>query len=64
MPRSCFLTARNHRQNGFARIPEAGQGFPGHSGHARLENAAIGEVLRERGQSTFRVGKNTTSALR
>ncbi len=56
--RSCFLTGRNHHQNGFAQIAEGAQGFPGHTGHIPMENATVGEVLRENGWNTFWVGKN------
>ena len=56
--RSCFLTGRNHHQNGFAQIAEGAEGFPGHTGHIPMENATIGEVLRENGWNTFWVGKN------
>ena len=56
--RSCLLTGRNHHQNGFAQIAEGAQGFPGHTGHIPMENATIGEVLRESGYNTFWVGKN------
>jgi arylsulfatase A-like enzyme len=56
--RSCFLTGRNHHQNGFAQIAEGAQGFPGHSGHVPMENAAVAEVLREKGWNTFWLGKN------
>ena len=56
--RSCLLTGRNHHQNGFAQIAEGAQGFPGHTGHIPMENATIGEVLREQGYNTFWVGKN------
>jgi arylsulfatase A-like enzyme len=56
--RSCFLTGRNHHQNGFAQIAEGASGYPGHSGHIPMENAAVAEVLRERGWNTFWVGKN------
>jgi arylsulfatase A-like enzyme len=56
--RSCFLTGRNHHQNGFAQIAEGASGFPGHSGHIPMENAALAEVLREKGWNTFWVGKN------
>jgi arylsulfatase A-like enzyme len=56
--RSCFLTGRNHHQNGFAQIAEGSQGFPGHSGHVPMENAAVAEVLREKGWNTFWLGKN------
>lgn len=56
--RSCFLTGRNHHQNGFAQIAEGAQGFPGHTGHIPMENATMAEVLRENGWNTFWVGKN------
>ena len=56
--RSCFLTGRNHHQNGFAQIAEGAQGFPGHTGHIPMENASLAEVLREQGWNTFWVGKN------
>jgi arylsulfatase len=56
--RSCMLTGRNHHQNGFAQIAEGATGFPGHTGHIPMENATIGEVLRENGFNTFWVGKN------
>jgi arylsulfatase len=56
--RSCFLTGRNHHQNGFAQIAEGAQGFPGHTGHIPMENAACAEVMREKGWNTFWIGKN------
>src|SRR5262245_20917071 len=31
--RSCFLTGRNHHQNGFASISETALAFPGYSSH-------------------------------
>jgi arylsulfatase len=56
--RSTFLTGRNHHQNGFASISEAATGFPGYSGHIPPENGTIAHMLRERGWSTFWIGKN------
>lgn len=56
--RSCFLTGRNHHQNGFATISEAASGFPGYSSHIPSECASMATVLREAGWSTFWVGKN------
>ena len=56
--RSCFLTGRNHHQNGFGTIAESAAGFPGYAGHIPRENATIATVLREAGWSTFWVGKN------
>jgi arylsulfatase len=56
--RSCFLTGRNHHQNGFGSIAEAATGFPGYNGHIPLENGTIAQVLRDAGWSTFWIGKN------
>ncbi|WP_096786883.1 arylsulfatase [Rhodobacter sp. CZR27] len=56
--RSCFLTGRNHHQNGFGSISEAATGFPGYSGHIPLENGTIASILRDAGWSTFWIGKN------
>ncbi|MET0167553.1 MAG: arylsulfatase, partial [Vicinamibacterales bacterium] len=56
--RSCFLTGRNHHENGFGTIAESAVGFPGYAGHIPLENATMASVLRDAGWSTFWVGKN------
>ena len=56
--RSCFLTGRNHHENGFASISEAASGFPGSNSHIPFENAFLAEVLREKGWNTFWLGKN------
>ena len=56
--RSCFLTGRNHHQNGFGTIAESAAGFPGYAGHIPPENATIATILRNAGWSTFWVGKN------
>jgi len=56
--RSCFLTGRNHHQNGFGTISEAATGFPGYNCHIPLENGTIAQVLRNAGWSTFWIGKN------
>jgi arylsulfatase A-like enzyme len=56
-PRTGDPTSRP-RQNGFAQIAEGAAGFPGHSGHIPMENAAVAEVLREKGWNTFWLGKN------
>jgi arylsulfatase A-like enzyme len=56
--RSCFLTGRNHHQNGMACITEGSIGFPG--GNARIppECGTLAEVMRRAGWSTFWLGKN------
>ncbi|HEX5872332.1 MAG TPA: arylsulfatase, partial [Longimicrobium sp.] len=56
--RSCFLTGRNHHQNGCGTIAESAAGFPGYSGHIPAANATLATVLRDAGWSTFWVGKN------
>lgn len=56
--RSCFLTGRNHHQNGFGSIAESAVGFPGYSGHIPTDIATMATVLRDAGWSTFWVGKN------
>jgi len=61
--RSCFLTGRNHHQNGFASISENASGFPGYNSHLPLENAPMAKVLRDAGWSTFWIGKNHTTPI-
>ena len=56
--RSCFMTGRNHHENGFACIAEGAIGYPGANAHIPMENASIGEVLREKGWNTYWIGKN------
>ncbi|MCC8363608.1 arylsulfatase [Lysobacter sp. A6] len=56
--RSCFLTGRNHHQNGFGTIAESAAGYPGYSGHIPTSIATMATVLRDAGWSTFWVGKN------
>jgi len=56
--RSCFLTGRNHHQNGFASIAETALGYPGYNSHIPPECAPMATVLRSAGWSTFWVGKN------
>ena len=61
--RSCFLTGRNHHQNGFASISESATGFAGNSSHIPRENATVATVLRNAGWSTFWVGKNHNTPI-
>jgi arylsulfatase A-like enzyme len=56
--RSCFLTGRNHHQNGMACITEGAIGFPGANAHIPPECGTLAEVMRRAGWSTFWVGKN------
>jgi arylsulfatase len=61
--RSCFLTGRNHHQNGFACISEGATGFPGSHGHIPMECAYLAQVMRERGWNTYWLGKNHNVAI-
>jgi arylsulfatase A-like enzyme len=56
--RSCFLTGRNHHQNGMACITEGSIGYPGSTGHIPPECGTLAEVMRKNGWSTFWLGKN------
>lgn len=55
--RSSLLTGRNCHRNGMACIVEGAQGFPGMSAVIPRENGTLAEILRDRGYSTFAVGK-------
>ena len=56
--RSCFLTGRNHHQNGMACITEGAIGYPGSNAHLPAECGTVAEVLRDNGWSTYWLGKN------
>ena len=56
--RSCFLTGRNHHQNGMACITEGAIGYPGANAHIPPECGTLAEVMRTAGWSTFWLGKN------
>ena len=45
--RSCFLTGRNHHQNGMACIAEGAIGYPGANAHIPMECAYLAEVMRQ-----------------
>jgi arylsulfatase A-like enzyme len=56
--RSCFLTGRNHHQNGMACITEGAIGYPGSNAHIPPTCGTLAEVMRQAGWSTFWLGKN------
>jgi arylsulfatase A-like enzyme len=56
--RSCFLTGRNHHQNGMACITEGAIGYPGANAHIPPSCGTLAEVMRQAGWSTFWLGKN------
>jgi len=55
--RACLLTGRNHHTCGMGGIADLAMGFPGF--HARIPKncAFVSEVLKQKGYSTFAVGK-------
>lgn len=55
--RAALLTGRNHHSVGFASIPEAAAGFPGHNSFLPKSAATIAEILKLNGYSTFCAGK-------
>jgi arylsulfatase len=56
--RSTFLTGRNHHQNGMACITEGAIGYPGANAHIPPECGTLASVMRDKGWSTFWLGKN------
>ena len=55
--RACLLTGRNHHRNGLGRVADLAVGFPGYNGEIPPENGFLPEILRERGYTTYAVGK-------
>ncbi len=56
--RAALLTGRNHHSVGFGVIAEQATGFPGYDADIGLNNASIGEILKENGYATSWFGKN------
>lgn len=56
--RAALITGRNHHSVGFGVIAEQSTGFPGYDATLGLNNASIGEILKENGYSTSWFGKN------
>ena len=56
--RAALLTGRNHHSVGFGVIAEQATGFPGYDADIGLNNASIGEILKESGYATSWFGKN------
>jgi arylsulfatase len=67
--RAAFLTGLNHHSAGMGWLADIDSGYPGYRGDLTQEAATIAEVLRDKGWSTFLVGKwhvnngETTSAV-
>jgi arylsulfatase A-like enzyme len=55
--RACVLTGRNHHAVGMGLVPEVPMGFPGYTGRIPPRAGTLARILRDRGYSTFAVGK-------
>jgi arylsulfatase A-like enzyme len=55
--RACLLTGRNHHDVGMGFLTDVPIGFPGYNGRIPTSAAALPRLLRDRGWSTFAVGK-------
>jgi arylsulfatase len=56
--RAALIPGRNHHSTGFGVISEQATGFPGYDSILGLNNASIGEILKENGYATSWFGKN------
>lgn len=56
--RAALLTGRNHHAVGFGVIAEQATGYPGYDAIIGLENASVGQLLKENGYATSWFGKN------
>ena len=56
--RAALITGRNHHSVGFGIISEQSTGYPGYDSTIGVENATIGEILKENGYATSWFGKN------
>ena len=55
--RACILNGRNHHSVGMGVVTEIATGYPGYNSIIPKSAAALPEVLRQNGYSTFAVGK-------
>ena len=56
--RAAIITGRNHHSVGFGVIAEQATGYPGYDAIIGLDNATIGEILKDNGYATSWFGKN------
>jgi arylsulfatase A-like enzyme len=56
--RAALITGRNHHSVGSGVIGELATGYPGYNSVIGLNNATIGEILKDNGYSTSWFGKN------
>jgi arylsulfatase A-like enzyme len=56
--RAALITGRNHHSSGFGVIGEMSTGYPGYDSTIGLNNATVGEILKDNGYATSWFGKN------
>ena len=56
--RAALITGRNHHSVGFGQICELATGYPGYDSVIGVENATVGEILKQNGYATSWFGKN------
>jgi arylsulfatase len=56
--RAAIITGRNHHSVGFGVIAEQATGYPGYNSIIGVDNATVGEILKENGYATSWFGKN------
>ena len=56
--RAAIITGRNHHAVGFGVIAEQATGYPGYDAIIGVDNATIGEILKDNGYATSWFGKN------
>ena len=56
--RAALITGRNHHSVGSGVIGELSTGYPGYNSIIGLNNASIGEILKDNGYATSWFGKN------
>ena len=56
--RAAIITGRNHHSVGFGVIAEQATGYPGYDSIIGVDNATVGEILKENGYATSWFGKN------
>ncbi|MGO1079359.1 arylsulfatase [Inquilinus sp. CA228] len=56
--RAALITGRNHHSVGFGVVAELSTGYPGYDSTIGLENATIGEILKQNGYTTSWFGKD------
>ncbi|HEY6830619.1 MAG TPA: arylsulfatase [Gemmatimonadaceae bacterium] len=56
--RAALITGRNHHSVGYGVVSEQATGYPGYDSVIGLDNATVGEILKDNGYSTSWFGKD------